>query len=151
VISGERERLNMTQTVSERGVVFFRNQNDLAFEDQKTLGQKLGELTGKPETSKVEFSSLKTWIKCLLFYLKLHRHALLNGQRGIAVDENGNKLDDEISIISSEVRSYLDIHGMASSNFAAYYPDNAQQFRKFYKERFSPHAKRIASEGWHAE
>jgi alpha-ketoglutarate-dependent taurine dioxygenase len=59
VISGERERLSTTQTVSERGVVFFRNQNDLTFEDQKNLGQKLGELTGKPETSKVGFSSQK--------------------------------------------------------------------------------------------
>ena len=38
--------------VSERGVIFFRNQ-DLTIEDQKLLGQRLGELTGKPETSKV--------------------------------------------------------------------------------------------------
>ena len=38
--------------VSQRGVVFFRNQ-DLTIEDQKLLGQRLGELTGKPETSKV--------------------------------------------------------------------------------------------------
>jgi hypothetical protein len=63
--------------------VFFRNQ-DLTIDDQKSLGQKLGELTGKPETS------------------KLHRHALSNSKRGIAVDENG-KLDDEVSVISSEV------------------------------------------------
>jgi len=33
-------------------VVFFRNQ-DLNIEDQKLLGQRLGELTGKPQTSKV--------------------------------------------------------------------------------------------------
>jgi len=33
-------------------VVFFRNQ-DIGIEDQKVLGQKLGELTGKPATSKV--------------------------------------------------------------------------------------------------
>lgn len=39
-------------TVSQRGVVFFRNQG-LSVDDQKTLGQKLGELSGKPETSKV--------------------------------------------------------------------------------------------------
>lgn len=32
--------------------MFFRNQ-DIGIEDQKILGQKLGELTGKPETSKV--------------------------------------------------------------------------------------------------
>ena len=38
--------------VSQRGVVFFRNQS-INIEDQKLLGQKLGELTGKPESSKV--------------------------------------------------------------------------------------------------
>lgn len=38
--------------VSQRGVVFFRDQ-DINIDDQKVLGQKLGELTGKPETSKV--------------------------------------------------------------------------------------------------
>lgn len=38
--------------VSQRGVVFFRSQ-ELSVDDQKILGQKLGELTGKPETSKV--------------------------------------------------------------------------------------------------
>jgi hypothetical protein len=35
---------------------------------------------------------------------QLHRHALSNSKRGIAVDENG-KLDDEVSVISSEVPS----------------------------------------------
>lgn len=93
--------------MSQRGVVFFRNQ-DIDIESQKILGQKLGELTGKPETS------------------KLHRHALSNSKRGIAVDENG-KLDDEISVISSE------------------------QNRKFYKDRFAANSKKIASHGWHAE
>ncbi|KAJ9160587.1 Alpha-ketoglutarate-dependent sulfonate dioxygenase [Coniochaeta hoffmannii] len=93
--------------VSERGVLFFRNQ-DLNIEDQKLLGQRLGELTGKPESS------------------KLHRHALSNSKRGIAVDENG-KLDDEVSVISSE------------------------QNRKFYSDRFSHRSKRLASEGWHAD
>lgn len=38
--------------VSQRGVVFFRNQK-LNSDEQKILGQKLGELTGKPSTSKV--------------------------------------------------------------------------------------------------
>lgn len=69
--------------VSQRGVVFFRNQK-INSDEQKVLGQKLGELTGKPSTS------------------KLHRHAVANSKRGISVDENG-KLDDEISVISSEV------------------------------------------------
>jgi alpha-ketoglutarate-dependent taurine dioxygenase len=44
--------LTIDLTVSQRGVVFFRNQN-ITVEEQKVLGQKLGELTGKPETSKV--------------------------------------------------------------------------------------------------
>lgn len=35
-------------------------------------------------------------------YEQLHKHALSNSKRGIAVDENG-KLDDEVSVISSEV------------------------------------------------
>lgn len=39
-------------SVSQRGVVFFRNQ-DIDSDQQKVLGQKLGELTGKPESSKV--------------------------------------------------------------------------------------------------
>lgn len=72
------------------------------------LGQRLGELTGKPETS------------------KLHRHALSNSKRGIAVDENG-KLDDEVSVISSE------------------------QNRKFYADRYTHLSKNLASLGWHAE
>ncbi|KAK4624506.1 Alpha-ketoglutarate-dependent dioxygenase oryG [Fulvia fulva] len=67
--------------VSQRGVVFLRNQN-LNIDDQKILGQKLGELTGKPSTS------------------KLHKHALFNASRGLKIDEHGHA-DDEISIISS--------------------------------------------------
>ncbi|CZT15406.1 related to taurine dioxygenase [Ramularia collo-cygni] len=71
-------------TVSERNVVFFRNQS-LDAAGMKVLAQKLGELSGKPETS------------------KLHRHALSNSKRG---DENDNKtLDDEISVISNKTAS----------------------------------------------
>ncbi|TYJ58195.1 hypothetical protein B9479_001019 [Cryptococcus floricola] len=36
--------------ISQRGVVFFRAQ-DIGLEDQKTLGRKLGELSGKPQDS----------------------------------------------------------------------------------------------------
>lgn len=61
-------------SVSQRGVVFFRDQ-DLQVEDQKILGQKLGELTGKPESS------------------RLHIHP---------VTEETSELGDEVSIISSE-------------------------------------------------
>ncbi|KIX07138.1 uncharacterized protein Z518_05115 [Rhinocladiella mackenziei CBS 650.93] len=107
ILNDDNKIRDLAITVSQRGVVFFRNQ-DLNIEDQKILGQKLGELTGKPESS------------------KLHRHALSNSKRGIAVDENG-KLDDEVSVISSE------------------------QNRKFYKDRFTGNSKRLASEGWHAD
>ncbi|KPI34564.1 putative alpha-ketoglutarate-dependent sulfonate dioxygenase [Cyphellophora attinorum] len=107
ILNDDAKLRDLAITVSERGVVFFRSQ-DLNIEDQKILGQKLGELTGKPETS------------------KLHRHALSNSKRGIAVDENG-KLDDEVSVISSD------------------------QNRKFYKDRFTAGSKRLASEGWHAD
>lgn len=48
--------LNKTP-VSERGVVFFRNQN-INLEQQKVLVQKLGELSGKPESSKLHVHPL---------------------------------------------------------------------------------------------
>ncbi|RSL77589.1 hypothetical protein CEP51_008947 [Fusarium floridanum] len=107
ILKDDTKLRDLAVLVSQRGVVFFRNQ-DINIEDQKYLGQRLGELTGKPETS------------------KLHRHALSNSKRGIAVDENG-KLDDEVSVISSE------------------------QNRKFYKDRFSSLSRSLAGEGWHAD
>lgn len=63
--------------VSQRGVVFFRAQDGLTNDAQKTLIQRLGELAGKPETS------------------KLHIHPILNSER-----ELGGS-DPEISTISS--------------------------------------------------
>lgn len=39
--------------VSERGVVFFRQQDGLTNTEQKELMQRLGELTGKPPTSRL--------------------------------------------------------------------------------------------------
>ncbi|TFK51217.1 taurine catabolism dioxygenase [Heliocybe sulcata] len=41
---------DLAKLVSHRGVVFFTDQ-DLTMEEQKELGQRLGELAGKPETS----------------------------------------------------------------------------------------------------
>ncbi|KAI8669428.1 TauD domain-containing protein [Fusarium keratoplasticum] len=107
ILKDDTKLRDLAVLISQRGVVFFRNQ-EINIEDQKYLGQRLGELTGKPETS------------------KLHRHALSNSKRGIAVDENG-KLDDEVSVISSE------------------------QNRKFYKDRFSSLSRSLAGEGWHAD
>ncbi|KAF7789165.1 hypothetical protein EIP86_000102 [Pleurotus ostreatoroseus] len=63
--------------VSQRGVVFFRDQN-ITIDEQKLLGTKLGELTGKPASS------------------KLHVHP---------ITEETSELGDEISVISSERRA----------------------------------------------
>ncbi|TVY83740.1 putative alpha-ketoglutarate-dependent sulfonate dioxygenase [Lachnellula suecica] len=65
-------------TISQRGVVFFRKQDEITNDLQKELVQRLGELSGKPSTS------------------KLHIHPVSNSGR-----ELGGK-DDEISVISSE-------------------------------------------------
>ena len=64
-------------TVSERGVVFFRAQDGLTSDLQKTLINRLGQLAGKPLTS------------------GLHIHPILNAER----DLGGS--DPEISTISS--------------------------------------------------
>lgn len=64
--------------VSERGVVFFRKQDDLDNDLQKELAQRLGQLSGKPSTS------------------GLHIHPVVNAGR----ERGGN--DDEISVIDSE-------------------------------------------------
>ncbi|KAI2639087.1 TauD-domain-containing protein [Hypomontagnella submonticulosa] len=65
-------------TISQRGVVFFRKQDNITNDLQKELVQRLGELSGKPATS------------------KLHIHPVINSGR-----EHGDK-DDEISTISSQ-------------------------------------------------
>jgi len=44
--------------VSQRGVVFFRAQDDLTNELQKELAQRLGELSGKPSTSSSDLLGL---------------------------------------------------------------------------------------------
>lgn len=105
ILDDERKIRDLAILVSRRGVVFFRNQ-DLNISDQKFLGQRLGELTGKPRTS------------------KLHRHALLNGKSlGIKLGENGEELpdDDEISIISSKSARQHDLerYKPASTNLAS--------------------------------
>ena len=64
-------------SVSQRGVVFFRAQDGITDDLQKELAQRLGELSGKPSSS------------------KLHIHPVSNSAR----EHGGN--DDEISIISS--------------------------------------------------
>ncbi|KAK5658061.1 hypothetical protein OQA88_2617 [Cercophora sp. LCS_1] len=65
-------------TISQRGVVFFRAQDNLTDDLQKELVDRLGKLSGKPATS------------------GLHIHPISNAAR-----EHGGK-DNEISVISSE-------------------------------------------------
>lgn len=64
--------------VSQRGVVFFRKQDNITNDLQKELVQRLGELSGKPKTS------------------GLHIHPVNNAGREHSVEDN------EISVISSE-------------------------------------------------
>ncbi|EXF74819.1 TfdA family Taurine catabolism dioxygenase TauD [Colletotrichum fioriniae PJ7] len=72
-------------TISQRGVVFFRKQDNIDNDLQKELVQRLGELSGKPSTS------------------KLHIHPVNNSGRG-------DTKDDEISVISSAQAKRLGIH-----------------------------------------
>lgn len=73
-------------TVSQRGVVFFRAQDNLTNELQKQFVQKLGEVSGKPSTS------------------TLHIHPLLNHTSEFGVG------DAEISHISSVARKKMFRH-----------------------------------------
>lgn len=73
----QEHRLTIVLLVSQRGVVFFRAQDGLDDSLQKQLVQRLGELSGKPASS------------------KLHIHPVINSAR-----ENGGG-DNEISTISS--------------------------------------------------
>lgn len=72
--------------VSERGVVFFRSQDNLTNDLQKQLVNRLGQLTGKPSDS------------------TLHIHPVLNNTSEFGVD------DAEISHISSIARKKLFRH-----------------------------------------
>lgn len=69
----------MAVPVSQRGVVFFRNQT-IGVEDQKLLVDKLGRLSGKPDAS------------------NLYRNAVSTEKLGHSVDENG-KLDEAVTAL----------------------------------------------------
>ncbi|KAF4631292.1 hypothetical protein G7Y89_g6845 [Cudoniella acicularis] len=71
-------------TISQRGVVFFRAQDDLTADLQKELVQRIGLLSGKPATN------------------GLHIHPILNSDR-----EGYRVTDPEISTIDSELNKKL--------------------------------------------
>lgn len=74
----------LTLSVSQRGVVFFRAQDNLTDELHKALVHRLGQLSGKPADS------------------TLHIHPLLNSTSEFGVGDN------EISVISSQVEFFQD-------------------------------------------
>ncbi|KFY33451.1 hypothetical protein V494_07623 [Pseudogymnoascus sp. VKM F-4513 (FW-928)] len=85
-------------TVSERGVVFFRNQKDLTVEMQKEFIDLLGRLSGKPKSSGI------------------HIHPLLEGKRDVGINDAGD-VDDHISVVSSKLSRKL--HLASRYNFAS--------------------------------
>ncbi|KAH8115458.1 taurine catabolism dioxygenase [Phellopilus nigrolimitatus] len=74
-------------TISQRGVVFFRNQ-DIGIEHQKEFVQRLGELSGKPESS------------------KLHVHPLIHSPENTPINEQGDT-DPHVYVISSKSQGKL--------------------------------------------
>lgn len=78
--------VNTLALVSQRGVVFFRAQDNLTDDRQKELVQRLGQLTGKPASS------------------TLHIHPVLNNTSEFGVS------DAQISTISSLARKRLFSH-----------------------------------------
>lgn len=125
--------------VSERGVIFFRTQK-ITIDQQKFLATKLGELSGKPTTSKV---CSFIHVSCTELSIQLHKHILHNRNAGISVD-GGGRFDDEVSVISSEVLSSCFLF-LASCKL-----NRVQNMRKFRPEKFGP-LRGLASEGWHSE
>ncbi|RDW56998.1 hypothetical protein BP6252_13916 [Coleophoma cylindrospora] len=79
----EQRIRDLAITISERGVVFFRAQDNLTNDLQKKLILRLGELTGRPSTN------------------SLHIHPVLNSTRELG------DVDEEISTISSVQRQTL--------------------------------------------
>ncbi|KAF2757624.1 TfdA family taurine dioxygenase [Pseudovirgaria hyperparasitica] len=78
---------DLAVTVSERGVCFFRNQDNADNETQKELVQRMGELVNKPKES------------------KLYIHPSINYDK-----KYHNRMDEEISTISSEETAHLFKH-----------------------------------------
>lgn len=70
--------------IAERGVVWFRDQDDLTVEQQKNLINDLGLLTGKPKTS------------------RLHKHP--TSSAGGVVHGESKYIDPEVSFISSRLQ-----------------------------------------------
>ncbi|KFZ23896.1 hypothetical protein V502_01624 [Pseudogymnoascus sp. VKM F-4520 (FW-2644)] len=101
-------------TVSERGVVFFRNQKDLTVSMQKEFIDLLGRLSGKPATSGI------------------HIHPLLEGKRDVGINDAGD-VDDHISVISSKLSRKLHLasrYTFASKGWhSEYFPPSFDHYK----------------------
>ncbi|KAF8590983.1 taurine catabolism dioxygenase [Ramaria rubella] len=82
---------DLAVTISQRGVVFFRNQN-ITLAEQKQFVQLIGELSGKPSSS------------------TLHVHPLFESADNEAVDDKGN-FDKEVYVVSNraQLKMYKDM------------------------------------------
>lgn len=110
----QSRQLTAAQIVSQRGVVFFRAQDGLDNTLQKELGQRLGELSGKPAAS------------------KLHIHPLINSGR----DEGGE--DDEIYTVKTSQNkklyqgTYLDPTSKVQSGKEGWHQDVSFEHVRFF-------------------
>ncbi len=129
--------------VAQRGVVFFRNQ-DIEIEEQKVLGQRLGELTGKPATSKVWYITkfCKETADKGKSYTSMHCWTVTELPQRMRM---GRQM---VRSRRSPLRWALKpIHLYPSG----YLRDNPQAMRKFYGDLVSPRSTKLASNGWHSE
>ncbi|KAF8590991.1 taurine catabolism dioxygenase [Ramaria rubella] len=78
---------DLAATISQRGVVFFRNQN-ITLAEQKQFVQLIGELSGKPNSS------------------TLHVPPLFKSPDNEAVDDNGN-FDEEVYVVSNRAQAKM--------------------------------------------
>lgn len=92
-------------TISQRNVVVFRKQDRLTNDRQKELIQRIGELSGKPSTS------------------RLHIHPLLNSEDNVGAD----RADDlEISTISTQM--FKKVYSMKMNDGLCLKKQNADQW-----------------------
>ncbi|CAI6090566.1 unnamed protein product [Clonostachys chloroleuca] len=123
ILHDEEKLRDLAILVSQRGVIIFRNQK-ISIDQQKLLTNKLGELTGRPETS------------------KLHKHILVNAQIGELVNDSNGLPDDEVALITSKVSKGL---------LPKLQGTKRPQAKPFLNpSRLTP-SNHIAAEFWHSE
>lgn len=86
--------------MSQRGVVFFRNQG-IGIDDQKLLAERLGKLSGGPRAS------------------GLYCNAVSTSKLGQPVDENG-KLDDTVTALEPAAFRKMGTDKMGSRKLASH-------------------------------